>query len=225
MNNNIQKKSILCVEDCDQTLNELCELMGDISDTIYKASNGKDALDVYHQTQPDAIITDIEMPVMNGLKLIENIRKTDKKTPIIILSAYSDTNYLLNAANLNIQGYLLKPLSIKNLNKMINTLEEHLYTKNIFNLKDEYFYDMTNATITHKTTVSRLNKKEKLLMNLFIKNKNTLLTYEQIEYEVWDVENENMSNSALRTLIKTLRKKLPLKSIENVTKEGYRFLV
>ncbi len=61
---------------------------------IYEASDGVEALDIYKSNKIDMIMTDIEMPNMNGLSLCKEIRITDKKIPIIITTAYTSTEYL-----------------------------------------------------------------------------------------------------------------------------------
>ncbi len=72
------------------------------------ASNGKEAFSKYKEKHPDIILTDIEMPLMNGLDFLAEIRKTDKITPVIILSCYESFAYAKRAIQLGVQDYLLK---------------------------------------------------------------------------------------------------------------------
>ncbi len=72
------------------------------------ATNGREALSKYRETRPDIVLTDIEMPVMNGLDFLAEVRKIDKTTPVIILSCYESFAYARRAIQLGVQDYLIK---------------------------------------------------------------------------------------------------------------------
>lgn len=93
------------------------DLMEIISDTLTKlqanfltASNGKEALEILKKNQDiDAVITDINMPVMNGLDMIEEIKKKQSDLTVIIMSAHTETEYIQKAEEFGVNDYLLKP--------------------------------------------------------------------------------------------------------------------
>ena len=87
-------KTILYVEDNDFIREEAVEYLSLLYKTVLEASNGKEALELYREHQPHIIITDIEMPILSGLEMVKEIRKEDKKTPIIMVIAFKDINYL-----------------------------------------------------------------------------------------------------------------------------------
>lgn len=111
--------SVLYVEDQIDIQKEFAEILSLYVDEIHVASNGEEGVQSYQKTHPDIIITDIQMPKMTGLEMIEAIRETDQETPIIVTSAYNDSKYLLDAINMGVEHYLLKPV-------MIDKLENHL---------------------------------------------------------------------------------------------------
>ena len=84
---------IMIVDDCKETVIYIKNLLEEFFDNITVSYNGQEALDIYNKKDIDLILTDINMPVMDGITLIEHIRKQDDKTPIIILLA---TNYYNN---------------------------------------------------------------------------------------------------------------------------------
>lgn len=83
--------------------------------TILQAVNGEEGMSVYHAEKPDLILTDIRMPKMDGLKLLETIRVNDSETQAVILSAYSDFEYARTALCNGAAEYLLKPIEKKDL--------------------------------------------------------------------------------------------------------------
>lgn len=110
---------VLYIEDDAGIREELSETLRMDIETIYVAGNGKEGLEIYRQHLPDAIITDIRMPVMDGLEMIRQIREEDLDIPILITTAFNESDYLLKAIDLGVDGYITKPVDI---NKMLYML-------------------------------------------------------------------------------------------------------
>lgn len=89
-------------------------------DAIYEATNGKEALDLCRQHRPDLILTDIKMPLMDGLTFISHCRAVLPASPIIILSGYNDFRYAQQAIKYQVADYLLKPASMSELRKVFS---------------------------------------------------------------------------------------------------------
>jgi DNA-binding response OmpR family regulator len=220
----LKEITILYVEDECEAKNEISQTLENFSKNILSASNGREAIELYKNNEIQLIITDLQMPLMNGVTLIESIRKTDIHTPVIILTAHATADYLLPCANLNIQSYIVKPINFQKLKKALYKVVEYLnLTSNILvHIDKELSYDKINGILKHKTLEYKLNNKEKSLMDLLVQNKNKVITYSQIEQEVWLKNDEVMSQSALRTVVKNLRKKSPVNFIENISGTGYK---
>jgi len=103
--------SILYVED-DENMQNIMKngILNMFFKAVYTASDGEEGLLLYTQNRPDIILTDISMPKLNGIEMSKKIRETDHETPIIILSAHSDTDFFLESIELDINGYVIKPI-------------------------------------------------------------------------------------------------------------------
>ena len=113
--------SVLFVED-EELLRAIYErILEKYVERLYVAQNGKEGLEVYEKVKPDLIITDIQMPVMDGLEMIDVIRKEDQRVRIVILSAYGEAEYFMDAIKIGVNSFLIKPVETK---KLISLVEE-----------------------------------------------------------------------------------------------------
>jgi diguanylate cyclase (GGDEF)-like protein len=106
---------LLYVEDDIEVQKSACEMFANFFTNITVASNGEEALELYNTLSIDVIITDIAMPKMNGLELIEKIRSYNRTIPIIVFSAWNDPSYISQCIKYNVDAYILKPLELQNL--------------------------------------------------------------------------------------------------------------
>jgi PAS domain S-box-containing protein len=109
--------SILLVEDEAETREILSRMLTIKLPEIRLlcAENGKSGLELYQEHRPDLVITDVNMPLMDGLSMAGVIRELHQETHIIVLTAYNDTHYLLHAIEAGISHYVLKPINQRKL--------------------------------------------------------------------------------------------------------------
>ncbi len=119
--------NILYVEDDTETREELDLVMQNWFKNTYVAADGQEGLVLYKQFQPDIVITDIQMPKMNGLSLSADIKNINPKQEIIILSAYNDVEFLFRALELGIKHYVTKPISIERLLDKLVEIKQQLF--------------------------------------------------------------------------------------------------
>lgn len=211
--------SVLCVEDESGIRKRLVNTLKYYFDDVIEASNGEDGYDLYLEYKPNIILSDIEMPSKNGVELIKKIRSEDNDTIVIMVTAYSNEEYLLDLINLNINHYILKPINSENLlSGIINALGSRL-TKNLI-FSNNCHFDIKRYELIFNDEVINLRKRDKEFLLLLYNNKNQVVTYEQIDEYIW--KEKTMSMSALKTFIKELRQKLPLDIIGNVLQTGYK---
>jgi signal transduction histidine kinase len=111
----LKEVKILYVEDDEDVMDGALKFLKRRFTTVYSALNGKEGLEVFKEKNPDIVITDIQMPVMDGLQMAEEIKKISNDTPVIITTAFSDVPYLMKAIELEIDGYIQKPIRHENL--------------------------------------------------------------------------------------------------------------
>lgn len=117
---------ILYVEDDDDLRDELGSFIQRRVKEVKTASNGLDAINTFQSFKPDIIITDLKMPHMDGFQLSEEIRKIDKLIPIIVTTALSDVDSILETVNLGIDKYLIKPIQIDELQKVLKIMADKI---------------------------------------------------------------------------------------------------
>jgi len=164
---NLGKISILYVED-DKTIQVIfANILKKFVKNLYIAENGEEGLEKFNKFNPDIVITDIQMPKMNGIELIEEIRKKNKSIPIIITTAFNNIEYPIKAIKLGIDGFFLKPIEdiqgyLRNLEekaKNIIAKKENKKKSAIINSIMENFFDVT-FFVENKKIVT-LNKEAK----------------------------------------------------------------
>ena len=112
---------LLYAEDDENARMEFSELLELLFNNVTTAVDGIDALEKFQKDQFDLIITDVSMPKMDGIKLLESIRSIDKEQKVIIMSAYSDTEHADKAKILNVDEFIFKPIDIATLsNALLN---------------------------------------------------------------------------------------------------------
>jgi len=214
--------TILYVEDEEMVRRNAVEYLSRVAKEVLQAKDGKEAIKIWSEQKPDIIITDINMPRLNGLDMASYIRAQDKDVQIIIATAHSDTEYLLRAVELQLVKYIIKPITKEKLQNALSMSIELIEDKSKFNLhlSKEYLYNAYEKIIYKNKKEIKLTKNETLFLDLLAHHHSRIVKYEEIEVAVWPYEG--MSQDAIRSLVRGLRKKVPEGAIENVSGFGYR---
>ncbi|MCV6607764.1 MAG: response regulator [Campylobacterales bacterium] len=218
----LKNLKVLYAED-EQTVRKITiKMLEKYCDNIIEAKNGEEALKLYEKHSPDIIIADINMPKMTGIEAIQNIRKSDRKTCVIITTAHTDKDILLDATELYLAKYLVKPYKKEALlDAMVGCARELLGSDgNVVTFEEGCYYNVDAREVYFESELKHLTKKELLLLDLLLKNRNTVVTYKDIEREVW--QGRPMAQASLRSLTKLLRKNVPSGLIANSSGVGYK---
>lgn len=227
-NKSFLQQSILIVEDDPVILGFMEEMFDIYFKKVYTAKDGFEALKVFNDNNLDLILCDIKMPNLNGIETIKRIRKDNYNIPVIVLSGFYDNEILLEVLNLNILGYTIKPVLSDDIKQILKKL--YLYQNNnievdIKKIDENIFFDKKNCQLFIDKEIISLTKKEMQFVELLLNKRGSVVSYDLIEQTIWFENNEIMSSSSLRTLVKNVRKKLSKNDlIENISKVGYKIV-
>lgn len=211
---------ILLLEDnkkLNQTITKRLKLKG------YEVDSFLDGADAYNSVIEgySCFILDINVPNVDGIKILKKIREFYDEVPVIIISASTELEIIKESYDFGCNDYLKKPFFIDELEIKVEKLCQ-IKNDLIYFDKDCYF-DYQSSIVMIDGSEQRLTKKERLLMNLFLTKKNQVLSYDAIQNYVW--EGSFASLESIRSLIRRLRKVLVNDYIQTVVDTGYIFKI
>lgn len=220
---------LLYVEDEKDVRKHYVEYLKRFFKNVYEAGEAKAAMEIYKSKKPLILIIDINLPDKTGIEFLQEIRKSDQEVKAIMLTANSDVNTLLEATELKLTKYLIKPVYRSDLKDAIVLAQQELvnYTvvaNKLLAMKDSFFWDKENGLLFKGETQQHITKRERELLMLLCSDTNRVFSVEDIMYEIW-YDNESYTDNALKATVQSLRKKLPKGSIKNIFGIGYKIEV
>lgn len=217
----LSKLTILFVEDEEDLRKALEDAIGDEFAKFIIARDGEDGLKKFKKYKPDIVITDIMMPVVDGLMMAKEIKSLSRQTPIVILSAFSEKERLLGAIDVGIDKYLIKPIDPDELIKTLKIISKELLSQNdVLDLGMGYQFDKNRRVLVKEGKTIFLTKKELLFISVLVKNLGVFVLHDEIKRHVWI--NKKVTDSAIRTFIKRVREKTDKEFIKNIPGLGYK---
>lgn len=222
INKEYKNLKILYVEDEENIRSNATSYLKRIFTNVYEAKDAFEAMQKIEVYSPHLVITDIKMPKKNGLDMIREIRQKDKNTQFIVLTAFTNTNYLLDAIDLHLIKYLTKPIKHETIFPLLLQCAKEVFdNKNTKRyICENCYFDLANEVLKVEEKIVKLSKSETLFFKLLCENFSRVVTYEEIQNYIW--YDEYMSENAIRLLVRDLRKKLPINCIKNLSKVGYK---
>ena len=108
MNIDVKEYDILFIEDEEAIRANYVKYLQRHFRNVYEAQDGEEAYEIYKKKKPHILVVDINIPKLNGIELLKKIREDDHTTKALMLTSHTDTNYLLDAASLQLTKYLIK---------------------------------------------------------------------------------------------------------------------
>jgi DNA-binding response OmpR family regulator len=199
---------------------------------VSTAKNGKEGVKAWEEIHPDVIISDIDMPVMNGFEMVERIRETDGDVIIIFTSALTSPNDVKAGYRLGINNYVKKPFVPEELDAHIQALMKMrggAKTQSHYKL-GKYTLDANHATLRNDDTGASqtITQREAQILQLLAENKNNVVRREAILSRFWNTEDDYFASRSLDVFINKLRKVLadePKINLKTVRGIGLQLLV
>ena len=212
---------ILIVEDEDMIREGISDYLADCGYETIQAADGLEALEQFSNHQVALILLDIQMPKLNGLEVLSEIRKSSQ-VPVLMLTAFQDEEYKMSAFAALADGYLEKPFSLSLLKVRVDAIFKRYYdTGRIFTYRDtEVDFDSYSAKVAGQEVA--VNAKELEILDYLVNNEGRALTRSQIIDAVWKMTDEVPFDRVIDVYIKELRKKLDLDCILTVRNVGYK---
>lgn len=211
---------VLIVEDDKMTVHALKQSLLMYCRRVDVAFDGLKGLELFEKNEPDVVISDINLPELNGLEMVKSMHEVSPHLPVIIITSYDSIENISESINQGAYSYLRKPIAIEELQialllatKDINNSQIILDNGFTYCKESKLFLGPNNKEII-------LTKYEKKLIHLLISNIDQVIEYSTIESYVW--QGKSMSPESLRMQIKKIRQKIYPDIIENISSCGYR---
>lgn len=182
---------------------------------VKTASDGAEGLRVWREFKPDIIVSDIDMPGMNGFDMVERIRETDADTPILFASALTSPRDVTAGYKIGANNYIKKPF-------VPDELDAHI--KAILRLKEgskaraevshyklgHYLFDANHDILRHTETgvIKKITPRQSQVLHLLVRNKNEVVKREAILAPLWEVESDYFASRSLDVIVTKLRNEL-----------------
>ena len=219
MNNSVNDLKVLIVEDEPKLASLLRDTVSSYCYSVTVATNGQEGIEKFLKVKPDIIITDIMMPILDGLEMTIQIKEYDSEIPIIVLSAFGDQEKLLKAIDVGINKYFIKPYDPDELIEHILKLVSKMINNKTIQLNSDFSYNINTKNLYKNEKIVKLTKRDKIFLELLIANANTVLVFDKIKSNLWI--NEEVSDERIRTFVRRFRTKCSKELIKNVSGQGY----
>ena len=226
----MEKIHVLLVED-EKTLSMI------IKDTLEEqgflisiAFNGEEGLRTFYTQKPDVVVADVMMPRMDGFEMVRRIRQTDRKTPVLFLTARSGINDVVEGFELGANDYLKKPFSMQELIIRIKALLHKAFVNkeqaNLFEIGN-YLFNAVSQQLSYAGTSQELSHRESEILRRLCEHRNEVVNTQSILLELWG-DDSFFNSRSLHVFITKLRHKLSKDErirIVNVRGIGYKLIV
>lgn len=231
-----QNLTLLLVEDYKPLLHDMAEMLEIFFKSVTLASDGREALALYrtqheiHKKGFDLIISDIQMPFMDGVSLAKSIRQLESEQKIIILSAHTDRDYLLELINIGISQFITKPVNhedlMKTLYKVCREMGDTNYTpvhSNMIYFEENYSWDKTKSLLKKNKESIALTRHETLLIKYLLTRAEEVCSNDDIMHYFY-ANDVDINTKNIRNLVFKLRKKLPQSAVTSLYGMGYKIV-
>lgn len=182
---------------------------------VITASNGEEGLKMWKEQRPDIIVSDIEMPVMDGYEMVRRIRETDGFIPIVFTSGRVSPKDVVKGYELGVNNYIKKPFLAEELDAHIGALlkmKQGMRAANeseVYQIGENYVFDAVHAVLKRPSCAPKtITEREAKLLQMLCEKKNEVVRRDAILSKLWDTEDDFFASRSLDVFVTRLRKLL-----------------
>lgn len=182
---------------------------------VRTASNGEEGIRLWREWKPDVIVSDIEMPVMDGYEMVKRIREADGVIPILFTSGRVSPKDVVKGYELGVNNYIKKPFLAEELNAHITALlrltngVRSRDVSSVYTIGSLYEFDAGQALLRQKNGEGKtLTEREVYLMRMLCEHKGEVVKRETILSQLWDTADDYFASRSLDVFVSRLRKLL-----------------
>lgn len=223
---------VLLVEDEADAREILSFYLNTIFEDVVVAVDGQEALEIFEKDFNnnryfDLVLTDIKMPRLDGMDMIEKMLDLVENQKFIIVSAYKDEEKLLKSINFRVLGYFVKPINVDNMMEILKKAKAEVLKEKkekskekLLNINKNYKYSLEQKLLYCDSALVKLSKKETQLLDVLLRNIGKIVTIKECKIALWN--DENKSDTTFRTVMKRLKDKIVLNDfILSLKGQGY----
>jgi len=213
---------VLLLEDDVLFGDTLVDLLEESDMDVTHTTNGQMALDTTYKQKFDLYLLDINVPLINGITLLKELREANDETPTIFLTSHKEKEMMINSFKSGADDFITKPFDTDELLFRIDAILKR-YKKTDIDCINLLCHDEVHKCIFYNNAELELAKKEYQLLLLFMSHVDKVVPKELIINELWN-SSESASDGAIRVYVNRLKQLLPNMSIENIRGIGYRLV-
>ncbi|MEA1918026.1 MAG: response regulator transcription factor [Campylobacterota bacterium] len=211
---------ILFLEDDALFSESVCDFLDECGYEVEHFFNGNDALDASYEKKYDLYLLDINVPLLDGVTLLKELRLSNDKTPAIFLTSHNTKEMLMSGYEAGVDDYIKKPCDLDELHVRVEALLRRNGVGELLHVNNITLDDRQKRVLVDGETIN-LSLKEYELAKLFLSSPNEVITKEIIIDTLW-CRNESVSDGSIRVYITRIKNSFATLEIENIRGLGYR---
>ena len=213
----------LYVEDDNEVRQQTAKILKLFFHQVIDCGDGREGIDKFKAGKIDIVFTDINMPGINGLEMLERIKQIDPSVKTVIFSAYDESKFFTKAISIGVDGYILKPFATEDLLSVLEKITQSIEIKpgKFIYLSGDFVWDKQSLTLCKAGEIIKLTKNETSLLQLLLSSSGRIASGLEIENELFE-DYGGYDDKRVRNIISRFHRKIGYKLIENIYSQGYR---
>ena len=213
----------LYVEDNEEVRRQTAKILRLFFHQVIDCGDAQEGIDKFKASKIDIVFTDINMPGMSGLEMLERIKQIDPLVKTVIFSAYDESKFFTKAISIGVDGYILKPFTTEDLLSVLEKITQSIEMKpgKFIYLSGDFVWDKQSLTLCKAGEIIKLTKNETSLLQLLLSSSGRIASGLEIENELFE-DYGGYDDKRVRNIISRFHRKIGYKLIENIYSQGYR---